>query len=269
MKLQELIDFLHDIAPQHYQESYDNSGHLVGNADDDIKAVLISLDVTEQVLDEAISLGANVIVSHHPIIFTGLKALTSQNYVQRVVQKAIKNDINLFAIHTNLDNVYYHGVNTYLAEILGLQDIQILSEKQGMEDPKQKIGAGAIGTLKESMDEMAFLSALKAKMGLNCIKYTNPLGKMISKVALCGGSGRFLLPEAIKQNADIFISSDFKYHEFFDADNQIVIADIGHFESEHHTIQMLHEILTNKFNNFASHYTKVNTNPVNYLINNG
>ena len=269
MKLQELIDYMHSIAPLHYQESYDNSGHLVGNSDDEINSVLISLDATEEVLDEAIELGANVVISHHPIIFSGLKSLTSRNYVQRVVQKAIKNDINLFAIHTNLDNVYYHGVNTYLANILELKDVEILSKKPNVENASQTIGAGAIGNLAEPMDEMAFLSALKAKMGLDCIKYTALRGKMLSKVALCGGSGRFLLPEAIKQKADIFISSDFKYHEFFDADNQIVIADIGHFESEQHTIRMLHEILTNKFNNFASHYTKVNTNPVNYLINNG
>jgi dinuclear metal center YbgI/SA1388 family protein len=269
MKLAELIDFLHGIAPIHYQESYDNSGHLVGNENDEIKAVLISLDVTESVLDEAISLGANLVISHHPIIFSGLKNLTGQTYVQRIVQKAIKNDINLFAIHTNLDNVYFNGVNTYLAKVLDLKNIEILKPKENITGTEQAIGSGAIGILESPVSEMEFLSALKAKLKLDCIKYTSLLNKKISKVALCGGSGRFLLSDAIQQNADIFISSDFKYHEFFDADNQIVIADIGHFESEQHTIKMIHEILTNKFNNFASHYTKVNTNPVNYLIDNG
>lgn len=264
MKVKELIAFFDEWAPPQYQESYDNSGHLVGNADDEIKGVLVSLDATEAVVDEAIKLGANMLVSHHPIIFGGLKRLTSQNYVQRVVQKAIKHDINLFAIHTNLDNVYYNGVNTYLAKILDLENVEILLPKSGMPEDN-KIGAGAIGTLPNPIDELAFLQELKTKLKLQVIKHTELLGRPISKVAVCGGSGRFLLDNALRQKADLFISSDFKYHEYFDADNQIVIADIGHFESEQHTIRMIHEILTNKFSNFASHYTEVNTNPIKYL----
>ena len=265
MTVQELADYLHTIAPNHFQESYDNSGLLVGDKNDEIRGVLVSLDVTEDILDEAISLNANVIVSHHPIIFSGLKRLTNSNYVQRIVQKAIKNDINLFAIHTNLDNVYHNGVNTYIAKKLELLNVNILKEKEGYEHLDKPIGAGVVGILEKPMDEMAFLGHLKEKMQVNCIKYTQLLNNPIKRVAICGGSGRFLLNDAINQNADIFITSDFKYHEFFDADNQIVIADIGHFESEQFTIRMLHEILTNKFNNFASHYTKVNTNPVNYF----
>jgi len=265
MKVQELVDYLHTIAPNHFQESYDNSGLLVGNATDEISAVLVSLDVTEAILDEAIALGANVVVSHHPIIFSGLKRLTNSNYIQRIVQKAIKNDINLFAIHTNLDNVYENGVNTYIATRLGLKNVEILTPKPDITHLGKSIGAGIIGFLENEQDEMAFLSYLKEKMSVNCIKYTQLLERPIKKVAVCGGSGRFLLNDAILHKADIFITSDFKYHEFFDADNQIVIADIGHFESEQYTIQLLHEILTNKFNNFASHYTKVNTNPVNYF----
>ncbi len=265
MKVIELLDYLNQWAPLQYQESYDNSGHLVGNEQDQIESVLVSLDVTEDVIDEAITLDANVIVSHHPIIFSGLKSLTGKNYVQRIVQKAIKNNINLIAIHTNLDNVYYNGVNTYLAGILNLKNVCILKSKSEFSDEGQEIGSGAIGLLPESMDEEQFLIKMKSHLKLKTIKHTNFLNKKIKKVALCGGSGRFLLSEAIKQGAELFISSDFKYHEFFDADNQIVIADIGHFESEQHTIKMIHEILTNKFNNFATHYTKMNTNPVNYL----
>ena len=263
-KVKDLIAFFDDIAPNHYQENYDNSGHLVGEENDEVQSVLVSLDVTEDVLDEALRLRANVVVSHHPIIFSGLKRLTSQNYVQRIVRKAIKNDINLYAIHTNLDNVYYHGVNTYLAKMLKLKDIKILKPKK-VDDSNQEIGAGAIGMLENAVEEKAFLDGLKQLLGLKVIKHTQFLKKPIQTVALCGGSGRFLLDDAIEQKADIFISSDFKYHEYFDADNQIVIADIGHFESEQHTIKMIHEILTNKFSNFASHYTEVNTNPINYL----
>lgn len=265
MIVSDLVDFLHSVAPNNFQEEYDNSGLLVGNYDDVITSVLVSLDVTESVLEEAIELGTNVIVSHHPIIFSGLKRLTKSNYVQRIVQKAIKHDINLFAIHTNLDNVYHNGVNTFIANRLALINVDILKPKADLMYNEAKIGAGIIGELKNPMEEKAFLAYLKEKMEVNCIKYTALQQKPISRVAVCGGSGRFLLNDAIKQNSDIFISSDFKYHEFFDADNQIVIADIGHFESEQFTIRMLHEILTNKFNNFASHYTKVNTNPVNYF----
>jgi dinuclear metal center YbgI/SA1388 family protein len=265
MKVEELINYLHEIAPNNYQEDYDNSGHLVGNDQDEITSVLVSLDVTEKVLDEAIDLGANLIVSHHPIIFGGLKRLTGQNYVQRIVQKAIKHDLNLFSIHTNLDNVLHNGVNGYIAKILNLKNVNILRPKVEFHSDSVPIGSGIIGQLDNPVTEMEFLSHLKSKMQTKCIKYTQLLNKNIQKVAICGGSGRFLLNDAIYQDADIFISSDFKYHEFFDADNQIVIADIGHFESEQFTIKMLHEILTNKFNNFATRYTKVNTNPVNYL----
>lgn len=265
MKLSELIHFLNEIAPPHFQESYDNSGHLVGNPNDDIRSVLTSLDVTEEVVDEAISLDANVILSHHPIIFSGLKRLTGQNYVQRIVQKAIKNDINLFAIHTNLDNVYYNGVNIRMAQLIGLEQVEILKAKADLKYLDKEVGSGAIGFLPKAIPAIDFLNNLKSLLNTNTIKHTKLLEGNIKKVAICGGAGRFLLPEAMAQNADIFISSDFKYHEFFDADNQIIIADIGHFESEQHTIRLLHEILTENFNNFAVHYTKVNTNPVNYL----
>jgi len=265
MKVRALIDYLHTIAPNEFQEDYDNSGLLVGNYDDDIKGVLVSLDVTEAVIEEAKNIGANVIVSHHPIIFSGLRRIVGKNYVERIVQKAIKNDINLFAIHTNLDNVYVNGVNTHIANLLGLKDVEILQPKGDTIHSEQKIGAGVIGNLNQAVDEIVFLKSLKEKMNTQAIKYTDLLNKPIQKVAVCGGSGRFLLEEAKRQKADIFISSDFKYHEFFDADNQIVIADVGHFESEQFTIQMLYEILKQKFNNFALHYTKINTNPVNYL----
>ena len=262
--LQQVIDHLHTIAPNHYQESYDNSGLLVGDSMAEVKGIVVSLDVTEAILDEAISLGANVIVSHHPIIFSGLKRIIGRNYVERIVAKAIKNDINLFSIHTNLDNVYDQGVNTHIASRLGMIDVQILKPNLDMND-NSKVGAGVIGLLETATSEMAFLQDLKQRMNVSTIKYTALRERPIERVAICGGSGRFLLEAAKAKNADIFISSDFKYHEFFDADNQIVIADIGHFESEQYTINLLYEILTEKFNNFATHFTKVNTNPVNYL----
>ncbi len=262
INVQTIADYLHDLAPNAYQESYDNSGLLVGSYNDIVKGILVSLDVTEGVISEAIELGCNLIVSHHPIIFSGLKRLTDQNYIQRCVKMAIKHDVNLFAIHTNLDNVYDHGVNTNIAKILGLHDIQILRPKPEIAD---NVGSGIIGKI-NSIEESAFLDYLKSSMSIGCIKHTALLGKPIEKVAVCGGSGRFLLQDAIALGADIFISSDFKYHEYFDADGQIIIADIGHYESEQYTTQMLQELLRAKFSTFAAHCTKVNTNPVNYLV---
>lgn len=260
----EVQQFLHGIAPNHLQESYDNSGLLIGDPAAEVKGIVVCLDSTEAVIDEAIDLGANLVVAHHPIIFNGLKRLTGRNYIENIVVKSIKNDINIFAIHTNLDNVYRNGVSTNIAKKLGLINVEIL-QKKDYPGEENDVGSGVIGDLTEPMKEMEFLGFLKSAMQTECIRYTKLIGKPLKKIALCGGSGRFLLDEAISQEADIFISADFKYHEFFDANDKIIIADIGHYESEQFTTHMLHEILTNKFNTFATHYTKVNTNPVNYL----
>lgn len=265
MQVSQVIEFLHNLAPPGYQESYDNSGLLVGDASTEVKAVLVSLDCTEDVLNEALELNANLIVSHHPIIFGGLKKLTGTHYVERVVMKAIKNDLNLFAIHTNLDNVYQNGVNLNIANKLKLINTSILAPKSEELHEGHPVGAGITGELVQALDEQAFLHFLKEQMQVSCIKHTRLLDKPIKKVSICGGSGRFLLETAIDNGSDIFISSDFKYHDYFEADDRIVIADIGHYESEQFTSQMLCEILTNKFNTFASHYTKVDTNPVNYF----
>ncbi len=344
MQIGELITYLETIAPPSYQEGYDNAGLIVGDSSVELKGVLISLDTIEAVVDEAIELGCNLIVSHHPIVFKGLKRLNGKNYVERVVIKAIKNDIAIYAIHTNLDNVYQNGVNAKIAEKLGLKNTKILAPKQALKkiiaylpeehlatahqllfqagaeaihsfDPSayvslnknktdrvrlevrcptalkdavvsalnnatqndvsieflslenynEKVGSGMIGELTEPMDENAFLEFLKKTMKAGIVRYTNLRGKAIIRVAICGGAGGFLLNHAIAQKADIFITSDYKYHEFFDADGKIIIADIGHFESEQFTIDLLYDIITNKFSNFAAHCTKVYTNPVNYL----
>ena len=191
-----------------------------------------------------------------PLFFRGLKKITSRTYVERTVIQAIKNDIAIFAIHTNLDNVYHQGVNARIAEAIGLIDTSLLVPKIGINDPGRLIGSGMIGYLPQSMSEMAFLQFLKETMKAGCIRYTHLRARKISKVAVCGGSGGFLLEHAIKQGADIFITADYKYHEFFDADGQIVIADIGHYESEQYTIELLSRILSQKFSNFAAHCTK-------------
>lgn len=350
MKIKELTAFLETIAPSAYQESYDNSGLIVGNPNEEIKGVLICLDSTEAIIEEAIEKKCNVVIAHHPIVFRGLKRFNGKHYVERVVMKAIKNDIAIYAIHTNLDNVYNKGVNAKIAERLDLINTQILAPKVGLkkiftfvpteysekvraalftagagdipkfenlsyatigvgtqhqsggaqvkleftfpsvkqnaiikalqdshpdfdvpydiisiENKNSEVGSGMIGYLKDPMSEKEFLQKIKKQMKAGCVKYTKLLRKKISKVAVCGGSGGFLLKDAIRQGADIFITSDYKYHEFFDADGKIIIADIGHYESEQFTIELLYDIITEKFSNFAAYFTEINTNPVNYL----
>lgn len=261
-KIHDLTDYLEDIAPLNYQESYDNAGLIYGDPFAEVEGVLISLDLTEEVLEEAISHSCNVVVSHHPIIFRGIKKF-SGHYVDRVVAKAIKNDIAIYAIHTNLDNVLDNGVNGKIAEKLSLADVEILDSKLNL-DLNGKVGSGVIGALEEEMTFEDFLDHLKSSMGLKVIKHTDKIKDHVSSIAVCGGSGSFLLNAAMRKGADIFITSDFKYHEFFDADGKIVIIDIGHYESEQFTINLLYDLISKKFRKFAARCTKVNTNPVNY-----
>jgi dinuclear metal center YbgI/SA1388 family protein len=364
MKLAELTQYLESIAPLAYQESYDNSGLIVGHPDKEIQQALVSLDCTEAVVDEAIAKGCQVIVSHHPIVFSGLKKFNGKTYVERVVEKAIKNNIAIYAIHTNLDSVST-GVNARICETLGLTDCRILAPKPNllkklvtyvptnyaekvrtalfdagagnignysecsfntegtgtfkgdegtdpfvgepgkqhheaevrietvypvtleskilmalfMEHPYEEVaydlypitnqyevGSGMIGELETAMPEGEFLQMVKYKMNAQVIRHTNLRGKAVKNVAVCGGSGSFLLKQAIAAGADVFITADFKYHEFFDAEEKLVIADIGHFESEQFTQNLIVEIIRKKFVNFAVRLTEVNTNPIKYLI---
>jgi dinuclear metal center YbgI/SA1388 family protein len=257
----ELINYLHEIAPNNLQEEYDNSGLLVGNKNTQISGVLISLDCTEDIIEEAKSLNCNVIVSHHPIVFRGLKRFTGENYVQRTIISAIKNDISLFAIHTNLDKVRLSGVNTKIAEKIGLEQLEIMAP----ETEDLNVGLGMVGQLPSPQPLAEFLAHLKQSMQLDTFKYTQDIGRPIKKVAVCGGSGSSLLTHAKIKKADVYITSDFKYHEFFDAEKDIVIADIGHYESERFTIDLLYDLISNKFSTFAAHCTKINTNPVKYF----
>ena len=261
-RIKELLDYLESIAPLALQESYDNAGLIVGSNDMIITGVTVCLDSTEEVIDEAIENGHNVVIAHHPIVFSGLKSLTGKNYIERCIIKAIKNNIAIYAIHTNLDNVLENGVNQKIANIIGLHEQEILMPKD-VANPQ--IGSGIVGYLKKPMSTDLFLAEMKRKMNASCVKHTKILKESVQKIGLCGGSGSFLLDAAIAQQCDVFVSSDFKYHQFFDANNQIVIADIGHFETEQFTIDLLVDIINQKFSNFAAQYTKVYTNPVNYI----
>ncbi|MEO6948668.1 MAG: Nif3-like dinuclear metal center hexameric protein [Ginsengibacter sp.] len=365
MTISEITTFLQGIAPLSLQEDYDNSGLIIGDAKNNCSGILVSLDVTEEVVMEAKENGCNLIVAHHPIVFKGLKKITGKNYVERTVIAAIKNDIAIYAVHTNLDNVMT-GVNQKIAEKLNLINCKPLLPKKGilkklvtfcpelnadevrkalfeagagkigkysecsfnvggtgtfkamegsnptvgkigelhfesetrievifpgylegqilkrlndvhpyeevayyissLENEWQEAGSGLIGELEKEMTERDFLDLLKINFNLSVIRHTSFLGGYIKKVALCGGSGFFLLNNAKNSGAQVYVTGDVKYHEFFDADNEILLADIGHFESEQFTIDLIIDFLKEKYANFAVLKTKINTNPINYYI---
>ena len=364
LKIKDITLFLEGSAPLGSQESYDNSGLIVGNQDMKVTEVLLSLDCIEETVEEAIKIGANLIIAHHPIIFSGLKQINGKNYVERTVIKAIKNDIAIYAIHTNLDN-YKFGVNYEIAKRIGILNPKILAPTRnslrklvvfcpeshssqviesifkagggnigeysecGFEStgsgtflpgensnpstgeigtkeitkekrieilipvnkesqiiramktahPYEEVahdiypisninqdeGSGMIGELEEPMDAKPFLAHIKKAFKCDVIRHTELVKKQIKTVAFCGGAGSFLLNKAKNQQADIYITGDFKYHEFFDAEKAIIIADIGHFESEQYTPHLILALLKKNFINFAFHLSTVNTNPINYF----
>lgn len=366
MRIKEVIAAIQSEAPLYYQESYDNSGLQVGDTEQETTGALLTLDVTEEVLEEAIQLDCNLIIAHHPLLFKPLKKIGIHSSIERIIIQAVKNNVVIFAAHTNLDNLST-GVNLKIAEKLGICNPQILSPikntilklhtfvpvadcenllnklfeagagdigqysecsfkttglgtfKPGenshpyighangkresvseqrievifpeerknkiletlfshhpyeevaygivrMENADQTKGAGMIGNLAQPVESTHFLEKIKEKMQAACIRHTAIHKTTIQKIAFCGGSGSFLLKEAIQQGADLFLTADFKYHQFFDAENKIIIADIGHYESEQYTPEIFSEILKRKFPNFATYLTKVITNPVNYYF---
>ncbi len=364
MKISGIVSFLEALANPSLQEQYDNSGLITGDGEWECTGIVCSLDATEEVINEAINKKCNLIVAHHPIIFKGLKKINGKNYVEKTVIAAIKNDIAIYAIHTNLDNVA-EGVNGKMAAMLGLKNISILSPKEGtlkklytfapvekaaqvrnaifesggghignysecsfnttgtgtfkaghgtnpfvgnvgeqhaenelkievvfpaflenkiiagmkaahpyeevaydvvaLSNNHQHLGSGVVGELAEPSDEKVFLGKLKKVFKTPLIRHTSFLNKKIRKVALCGGAGSFLISKALAAGADIFITADMKYHDFFDANGKLLIADIGHYESEQFTINLLQEILEQKFPTFAVLKTEVKTNPVLYF----
>jgi dinuclear metal center YbgI/SA1388 family protein len=364
MQIAEIISFLELIANPGLQEQYDNAGLITGSPGWECRGIICSLDATEEVVIEAMAKSCNLIVAHHPIIFGGLKKINGKNYVEKTIITAIKNDIAIYAIHTNLDNVI-EGVNGKMATMIGLQKLSILSLKEntlkklftfipvdkaeevrnaifqaggghignysecsfnaegtgtfkagaaadpyvgsiGKQHQERELkieviipaylegkiaaamkaahpyeevaydvvalankhpqtGSGVLGELVKPMEEKAFLGHLKSVFQLSVVRHTQLTGRLIKKVALCGGAGSFLISSALQFSADIYITADIKYHEFFDANGRMVIADIGHYESEQFTISLLQEVLEQKFPTFAVLKTEVTTNPVFYF----
>ena len=236
----------------------DNCGLLTGEPSQSITKTLISLDCTSEIIEEAIQNNCNLIICHHPIVFKGLLKFSSQNYIGKTIIKAIQNNIAIYVMHTNLDKVE-NGVSYAMAKKLQLENITILAPEA------ENIGLGAVGQFKTAITHNQFLNLVKNTFHNTPIRYTNFIKDSIQKVALCGGSGSFLLQNAITQKADVYISSDFKYHQFFDAEGKILICDVGHYESEQFTMDLLLEKIQKKFPTFAVCLTKCNTNAVHYF----
>lgn len=268
-KVSEILSYITEVAPIHWQESYDNSGLLVGDANALVDKVLLTLDLTEKVIDEAIENSFHLVISHHPLIFKGLKNILVDDTTGRIITKAIKHDISIAAMHTNIDNSFY-GVNRVLAEQLGLKDLQILrsSQQSAVSDQQLEIqvGSGMLGMLEAEISENDFLKFVKEKLNVGAIRHSEFLNKPIRKVAICGGSGAFLIDDAKRCGADVYVTADLKYHDFFDADNEILIVDAGHFETEQFTKQLFADIILKKNPKFAVQISRVNTNSVNYFV---
>lgn len=364
MKLSEIISVIESFAPLAYQESYDNAGLVTGDPSGDIKKALITVDITEEVIDEAVNAGAELIISHHPVIFNELKKITGSTYTERIIIKAIKKDLAIYSAHTNLDNVK-EGVNLKICQKLGLTNLRILSPVKGelkklvtfvpldhadnvrmalfsagagqigeyeqcsynleglgtfkgseytnpytgekgklhfeketrietifpkaieskvisalitahpyeevaydiypLDNYYDRVGMGMTGELEKETDEISFLGKIKSVFNTKVIKHSKLRNKNIKRVAVCGGSGSRLIKDAIQAQADIFISGDIKYHQFFETSGKIVIADIGHYESEQFTKEIFYELLKKKLPKFALHLSEYNTNPIKYF----
>jgi len=261
VKIKEVIDALERFAPLPLQEGYDNAGLQVGLTETEVSGALLCLDVTESIVDEALEKRCNLIVSHHPLLFHAIKTLSDINYVQRTVMKAIENHVTVVSMHTNLDNAQ-GGVNFKMAEKIGLEDVRFFDEKI-VDDITS--GNGVIGVLPTEMDSMAFIDKVKKVFGVECAQCNQLLHRKISKVALCGGAGSFLLDDAIKTGADAFITGEMHYHDFFGHEQEIQIAVLGHYQTEQYTNDILYSILREAFPLLSLYMTETNTNPIKYL----
>lgn len=262
MKIKDITAVIEAASPLDLQESYDNSGLVVGHYDDEAKSALLCVDITEEVMDEAEALGANLVISHHPIIFDPIKKLNGANHVQRIVERAVRRGIALYACHTNLDNVK-GGMSYRLAQELGVDNLEVLApcSPQGSGN-----GTGVIGELATKMDVEEFIVHMKKVLGLKVVRHSDILPGEACSVAVCTGSGASLIEIAAQAGADIYIAADFKYNDFFRADRRLTICDIGHFESEYCAIDLLYDIITKKLTTFALHKSVKARNPVNYTV---
>ena len=268
MKAQALFAAIEEQAPLRFQESYDNAGIQVGDADAEVTGVLLCTDVTDAVLDEAIARGFNVVVSHHPLIFHGLKKIAGRSAVERMVVKAIKHDITVYSAHTNMDNTPCDGVSFHMARKLGLTDVEVLDAHRAagceLPDASQLYGSGVVGNI-EAVRAGELLERVKAAFGVKAVRYSGNADAVVNRVALCGGAGSFLIDKAIAAGAGMFITGDMKYHDFQGHEHEIVLVDIGHYESEQFTKEIFFDIIQKKSPTFAVAFAQQERNPINYI----
>jgi dinuclear metal center YbgI/SA1388 family protein len=261
VKIRQVLDALEQFAPLPLQESWDNAGLQLGLTEAEVSGALLCLDVNEQIIDEAIRRGCNLVVSHHPLLFRGLKQISGADYVQRSVIKALKNDIVVVSLHTNMDNAQ-GGVNWKIAERLGLQGCQFFAQKMvdGME-----AGSGVVGELPSALDAHAFIELVKQQFGVQCAMCNELLERPIRKVAICGGAGDFLLPDAVAQGADAFITGEMHYHQYFGYEQRIQLCVIGHYQSEQYTSEIFRDIIQKECPGVTTCIAETCTNPIVYL----
>ena len=260
MKIKEVLSALERFAPLPLQEGWDNAGLQIGLTEAEVSGALLCLDVNEAIVDEAIEKGCNLIVSHHPLLFKGLKTISDGDYVQRTVMKAILNRIAIVSMHTNMDNAK-GGVNYKIAEHLGLHDVEFFAEKSG----NIEAGSGVVGLLPEPMSATAFIQLVKERFGVKCAQCNELLLRPVNKVAICGGSGDFLLADAIAKGADAFITGEMHYHVYFGQEQKIQICVIGHYESEQFTSEIFKSIIEDECPGLPVVIAETSTNPIIYL----
>ena len=267
MKIKDILGALEEFAPLALQDGYDNAGLQIGLAEDaEATGVLLSLDVTEDVVNEAVLRGCNLIVSHHPVLFHPVKTFTGKTHVERAILKAIKNDIAIYAAHTNLD-VADGGVNFKMAEKLGLQNVELLSPKEAymVGNKEHMAGEGVIASLPAALARKEFMESVKEVFHLKSLRVNNANPKSIKRVALCGGSGADLIPQAIEKGADVFITGEIGYHRFFGFEKDILLLEIGHYESEQYTIELLRDVICKVAPTLRVCKAETNINPIIYL----
>ena len=258
MKVKDIIKVIEDFAPLSIQEGWDNSGLCVGSPEDEVTSVLLALDCTPELVDEAVACGADMIVTHHPLIFSGLKKISSEDMVGEAVIKAIRAGISIYAAHTSADKVL-EGVSGAMAAKLGLVNVTVLDEDG------EGTGLGAVGDLPQPMTAEQAVAFVKDRFALKAMKTSRPSDGMISRVAMCGGSGGSLIKAARKAGAQLYISGDISYHNFFTPDG-FMIMDIGHYESEIEIVDILFSLIKKNFPTFAVRITQnINSNPIYYF----
>ena len=258
MKVKDIIKVIEDFAPLSIQEGWDNSGLCVGSPEDEVTSVLLALDCTPALVDEAVACGADMIVTHHPLIFSGLKKISPEDMTSLAVIKAIKAGIAIYAAHTNADKVL-EGVSGAMAARLGLENVTVL------DDEGEGTGLGAVGDFPEPMTSEAALALVKERFSLKVVKASRPVEGLVSRVAMCGGSGGSLIAAARRSGAQLYISGDISYHNFFTPEG-FMIMDIGHYESEIDIVDILFALITKKFPTFAVRITQnINSNPIYYF----